>query len=401
MNTHKFSKIIVAILFFFSFASLFGQSKFKVTLDAGHGDHDYGAIYHGHIEKNITLAITLKVGKLLEKNSSIEVIYTRKTDQFIDLVERANIANRADSHIFVSIHCNANKNESADGSETYVMGLSKNASNLEAAKRENAVITLEKDYKQKYEGYDPKSPESIASVTMIGEEYLSNSISLAGRIQNHFIDDLNKKSRGVKQAPYMVLHKAYMPRVLIETGFISNPTEGAKLDSEEGQQEIAQAIADAIISYKKEYFGTTASDDTEKPSQKIEKPLKTSDSIVAPKPTAKTPEKKPEVKRPEVKRPETKPEVKTEVVTTTASSFKVQLLASGKKIELVPSNFNGLSNISASTEGTLYKYMYGDTSNYEEAKRLLVEAKAKGYSSAFLIALKNGKKVSIQEALKQ
>jgi len=392
MNTHKSSKIIIAISFFFSVASLFGQSKFKVTLDAGHGDHDYGAIYHGHIEKNITLAITLKVGKLLEKNSGIEVIYTRKTDQFIDLVERANIANRADSHIFVSIHCNANKNESADGSETYVMGLSKNASNLEAAKRENAVITLEKDYKQKYEGYDPKSPESIASMTMIGEEYLSNSISLAGRIQNHFIDDLDKKSRGVKQAPYMVLHKAYMPRVLIETGFISNPTEGAKLDSEEGQQEIAQAIADAIISYKKEYFGTTASDDAEKPSQKIEKPTKTSDSIVAPKPTVKAPEKKPEVK---------KPEIKSEVVTTTASSFKVQLLASGKKIELVPSNFNGLSNISVSSEGTLYKYMYGDTSNYEEAKRLLVEAKTKGYSSAFLIALKNGKKVSVQEALKQ
>jgi len=392
MNTYKFSKILFAISFFFTVASSFGQSKFKVALDAGHGDHDYGAIYHGHIEKNITLAITLKVGKILEKNSSIEVIYTRKSDQFIDLVERANIANRADANIFVSIHCNANKNESADGSETYVMGMSKNASNLEAAKRENAVITLEKDYKQKYEGFDPKSPESFAGMIMAQELYLDQSIALAGKVQNHFIDDLDLKSRGVKQAPYMVLHKAYMPRVLIETGFISNPKEGAKLDSEEGQQEIAQAIADAIISYKKEYFGTSAGDDIERPSQKIEKPLKSADSIVSPKPTVKTPEKKPEVK---------KPEAKPEVVATTATSFKVQLSASGKKLELVPSNFNGLSNISMSSEGTLYKYMYGDTSNYDEAKRLLAEARAKGYSSAFLIAFKNGKKVSVQEALKQ
>ena len=398
MNTYKFSKILFAISFFFTVASSFGQSKFKVALDAGHGDHDYGAIYHGHIEKNITLAITLKVGKILEKNSGIEVVYTRKTDQFIDLVERANIANRADAHIFVSIHCNANKNESADGSETYVMGMSKNASNLEAAKRENAVITLEKDYKQKYEGFDPKSPESFAGMIMAQELYLDQSIALAGKVQNHFIDDLDKKSRGVKQAPYMVLHKAYMPRVLIETGFISNPTEGAKLDSEEGQQEIAQAIADAIISYKKEYFGTSVGDEMEKPSQKIEKekPIKPSDTVVSQKPVVKTPDKKPEIKK-----PETKPEIKPEVVTTTATSFKVQLSASGKKIELVPSNFKGLSNISVASEGNLYKYMYGDTSNYDEAKRLLSEAKAKGYSSAFLIAFKNGKKVSVQEALKQ
>ena len=394
MNTYKYSKVLLTLSFFFIIAQSFGQSKFKVTLDAGHGDHDYGAVYHGHIEKNITLAVVLKVGKILERNSAIEVIYTRKTDQFIDLVERANIANRADANIFVSIHCNANANNAADGSETYVMGMSKNASNLEAAKRENSVITLEKDYKLKYEGYDPKSPESLIGLTITQEEFLDNSIALAGKIQNYFIDDLGKKSRGVKQAPYMVLHKAYMPRVLIEMGFISNPVEGAKLDSEDGQQEIAESIANAIISYKKEYYGSSDSDTMIKPSQKIE-PVKTVDTIV----------KKPMVKTPEVKKPETKteikPVIKTEVVSSDAASFKVQLSASGKKLELVPSNFNGLSNISIASEGNLYKYMYGETSNYEEAKRLLSEAKTKGYSSAFLIAFKNGKKVSVQEALKQ
>ncbi len=394
MKVIKQIKVItIATFAILLFSNTAHSQKFKVTLDAGHGDHDYGAVHHGHIEKNIALAVVLKVGKLLEKSSGIDVIYTRKGDQFIDLVERANIANRADADIFVSIHCNANANNAADGCETYVMGMSKNASNLEAAKRENAVVTLEKDYKQKYEGFDPKSPESFAGMIMAQELYLDQSIALAGKVQGQFIE-LGKKSRGVKQAPYMVLHKAYMPRVLIEMGFISNQAEGAKLDSEDGQQEIAESIANAIISYKKEYFGANDNDNAIKPSQQIE-PVKTGDTIVK-KPTVKTPE----VKKPEPK-PVTKPETTPEAVTSGVASFKIQLSASGKKLDLVPSNFNGLSNISMSSEGNLYKYMYGNTTNYEEAKRLLSEAKAKGFTSAFLIAFKNGKKVSVQEALKQ
>jgi N-acetylmuramoyl-L-alanine amidase len=271
-------KIVLAFLLAIVSLTSYSQSgKFKVTLDAGHGAHDFGAVYSGRVEKNIALAVVLKVGKLLEANPKMDVIYTRKTDVFIDLIERANIANRADANIFVSIHCNANKNTAADGTETYVMGMNKIASNLEAAKKENAVITLEKDYKQKYEGFDPNSPETMIGMTLMQEEYLDNSISLASKIEDAF-GSLGKKLRhgGVKQAPFMVLHKAYMPRVLVEMGFISNPTEGDLLNSEAGQDEIAKAIADAIVSYKNEYFGNEEAENADgKPSQKnTEKPIK-------------------------------------------------------------------------------------------------------------------------------
>jgi N-acetylmuramoyl-L-alanine amidase len=363
----------------------YGQSNlFKVTLDAGHGGHDFGATYSGHVEKKINLALVLKVGKLLEQNPKIDVIYTRKTDVFIDLIERANIANRADSNIFVSIHCNANKNTAAYGTETYVMGMSKVASNLEAAKKENSVITLEKDYKHKYEGFDPNSPETMIGMTLMAEEYLENSISLASKIEDGFAD-LGKKVRdeGVKQAPFMVLHKAYMPRVLIETGFVSNPTEGADLDSEDGQNEIARAIANAIVSYKKEYFGSDNSDNIiEKPSQRIiEKPAKDTTSPAKPNQSS-------EVTTPAIQQ------------NSGGTIFKVQLSASTKKLELNPSNFKGLKNISMAYEGKYYKYMYGQTTDYEEAKKLLQEAKSKGYDSAYLIAFKNGEKISVQDAIK-
>nr|WP_315146885.1 N-acetylmuramoyl-L-alanine amidase [uncultured Flavobacterium sp.] len=378
MNILKKFKLQFAFLFVLLSVFTYGQSTvFRVALDAGHGAHDFGANYSGRIEKNINLALVLKVGKLLEQNPKIDVIYTRKTDVFIDLIERANIANRADANIFVSIHCNANKNTAASGTETYVMGMSKVASNLEAAKKENSVITLEKDYKQKYEGFDPNSPETMIGMTLMQEEYLDNSISLASKIEDRFAD-LGRDVRhgGVKQAPFMVLHKAYMPRVLIETGFISNTNEGNFLNSEEGQNDMARAIADAIISYKREYFGTDATDNvSERASQKdIEKPVKDTSAITA----------------------------KKTVVTKdpAAPIFKVQLSSSKKKVELIPSNFKGLNGITVAVDGKYNKYMYGETSNYNDAKKLLEEAKSKGYDSAYLIAFKNGVMISVQDAIK-
>lgn len=253
---NKYNCLIIILLCAFS-VPIFAQSaKFKVVLDAGHGGNDFGATYHGLAEKTIALSVTKKVGALLSKNPNIEVIYTRDTDVFVELNKRAEIANNNKASIFVSIHCNANKNTSAEGYETYVMGMHRNASNLEVAKAENDVVTMEKDYKLKYNDYDPKSPESAIGISLMQEEYMANSISLASRVQDGMVTNFARKDRRVKQAGFLVLRQIYMPRILIEMGFISNLREGNYMNSETGQEEISQGIANAIISYKNEYYGS-------------------------------------------------------------------------------------------------------------------------------------------------
>ena len=388
MNFSYRVKAVFLLVFLTVTQLIYSQnSKFTVTLDAGHGAHDYGAVYSGRIEKNIALAVVLKVGAILEKTRKIDVIYTRKTDVFIDLIERANIANRAKSDIFVSIHCNANKNTAADGTETYVMGLNKLASNLEVAKKENSVITKEKDYKQKYDGFDPNSPESLLGLTLMQEEFLDNSIFLASKIEEQF-GKLGKKLRqgGVKQAPFMVLHKAYMPRVLVEMGFISNPVEGDILNSEEGQDEIADAIANAIISYRNENFGDGNLPIKElKPSKRVVvKQVK--DTITKPTTVEKTTE---------AKQDELKKEDKSNGII-----YKVQIGTSPKKVALESKNFKGLEPISMNELNKSFVYLYGETTDMQEAKQFLATAKSKGYTTAFIVPFKNGQKISLQEALK-
>ena len=371
MNTLYKLKITFLLLFLVSFCSLSAQ-KFKVTLDAGHGDQDHGAAYHGYTEKDINLAIVLKIGKLLESKSGISVNYTRKTDVFIGLVERADIANRIDANIFVSIHCNANRNLAAFGSETFVMGLGKSKSNLEAAKRENSVITLEKDYQKKYQGYDVNNPETMIGLTLMQEEFESNSIALAGKIQDKFKNTLNVKSRGVSQAPYMVLHKAYMPRVLVETGFISNEEDGARLNSEQGQDDIAESVVAAILEYKKDYFDSDSND--VEPEQPVKRVI----------------ENTAEPKKIESIKPN-----------NFGTIFKVQISVSSKKIATNSSNFKGLKNVESAKENRNYKYTFGETSDYQTAKENLKTAKEKGFKTAFLIAFKNGKSVDVNLAINQ
>ncbi|WP_165929422.1 N-acetylmuramoyl-L-alanine amidase family protein [Flavobacterium rhamnosiphilum] len=374
---------IFAIFLFFCF-NAFSQSnqKFTVILDAGHGGKDPGNSYHGFVEKEIALKTTLKLEKYLKKDNDIQVVHTRKTDVFIELKDRPKKANSIDANLFVSVHCNSVKNPVPFGTETFVMGLARSKGNLEIAKQENSVILLEKDYKQTYKGFDPKNPETLIGLKILQEDYLDRSINLASKIENNFKNKLHRKSRGIKQTPLWVLDAAYMPSVLIELGFLSNSEEGLYLNSEEGQNNMAEAIASAIIAYKKEYFGTQSNENYEElPSKKVVENER--------KDTSKSTKSKRIIEKQE---PKTQ---NSDVV------FKVQFAAGNKNIKLNSSNFKGLKNVSVTkSNGSLYKYAYGLTSDYNIAKQDLKVVKSKGYASAYIIAIKDGKNISIQEALK-
>ncbi|MGB1307717.1 MAG: N-acetylmuramoyl-L-alanine amidase family protein [Oceanihabitans sp.] len=355
---------ITCILFFGNNLKSFAQQndKFVVVLDAGHGGHDSGNRGNGYYEKSIALKIVLGVGAELAKNPDIKVIYTRKTDVFIKLRDRAAIANNADADLFVSVHCNAFKNQ-AHGTETFVLGLHANERNFEVAKKENEVIYLEDNYDKHYEGFDPNSPESLIGLTLIQEEYLDQSIQLAQLVENSFKNKLKRKSRGVKQAGFWVLHNTYMPSVLIETGFLTYKNEGAYLNSKKGQKGMSTAIKNAILDYKKAL------------DQNVGDIVFTEDEQITIDPTL----------------PE---EIYNNIV------FKVQIAASSRKLEPKPYNFKGLKDVSRNKEAKLFKYFYGYTSNYTIAKQLQSHAKNKGYKSCFIVAFKDGKKISLEKALK-
>ena len=371
MKTKQFTLFfcLTLLLTFWPKDVLFAQgtsNKFIVVLDAGHGGHDPGNLGNGYKEKNIALNIVLEVGRELDKNPDIKVIYTRKTDVFLKLHERAAIANKADADLFVSIHCNSFTNN-AHGTETFVLGLHANERNFNVAKKENEVIFLEDDYEKHYEGFDPNSPESMIGLTLMQEEFLDQSIQLAGLVENNFTKKLKRNSRGVKQAGFWVLHNTYMPSVLIETGFLTYKPEGSYLNSNKGQSQMATAIKDAILDYKysldQNIGDIVLNSDTD------------NDRIIQ-------------------AMGNDEPQVYKNI------TFKVQIAASSRKIEPKSYNFKGLDNISREQFDALYKYYYGSTSDYNEIKQLQIKAKAKGYDSCFIVAYKDGELISMDEALK-
>ncbi len=387
MNLSKSKFLLIGIFLFTSFFSYAqSNSKFKVVLDAGHGGKDFGTSHNGNVEKRIVLSVVLKVGEILEKQPDIDVIYTRKTDVFVEVKERSVIANKENGNVFISVHCNGVNSNDASGTETYVMGLSKNKSNLEVAKKENAAITLEDDYKNKYAGFDPNSPESLIGLTLMQEDYVGQSIDLASKVQDGFTNELKRKSRGVKQGPFWVLHGAFMPSILIELGFVSNKEEGEYLNSERGQRELAESIAKGILNYKKDFY--SASKGNTAPAVKDNKTVKNNPNPVQ------------EVKTTVVPNKEEVEKVESKVVTAKDVVFRIQISASSKVLDLKPSNFNGLSSIFMIKENNLNKYYYSETSDYNEAQKRLGEAKLKGYTSSFIVAFKKGKKISVAEALK-
>ena len=245
-----------ALLVFGSF-NVFNTYKYrvkKIVVDAGHGGKNWGTTGRLSKEKHIALAISKKLGTILsEKMGGVEIILTRNNDTFIGLDERAEIANKNNADLFVSIHCNSSGSKRVQyvrGTETWVMGMNKIASNLDVAKRENSVILLEENYEEKYEGYDPDSPASNILFSLYQDAYLENSLRLAEKIEYQFKNRVGKNSRGVKQGPFLVLHKSYMPSVLVEVGFLTNPQEEKELNDDLKQTYIASAIYRAIRDYK-------------------------------------------------------------------------------------------------------------------------------------------------------
>ena len=340
------------------------NKTFVVVLDAGHGGKDSGNRGNGYYEKKIALNIALKVGAQLEKIPDIKVIYTRKKDVFVDLIERANIANKADADLFVSIHCDAFTSSKAFGAGTFVLGLHENERNFKVAQKENSVIFLEENYEQKYDGFNPNDPQSVISLILMQETYLDQSINAASTIQKSFVNNLKRKDRSVKQAGFVVLKYTYMPSVLVEAGFLTNKKEGAYLNSKQGQEQMSSAIAKAIVNYKNKLEATYLNNE-----------------IFSTQETIKTVEKSIKLDKDDI-------------------FFRVQISASKKSVALKKYNFKGLDPIFKEKDGLIYRYFYGKTSSYQEAKKLKRKARKNGYKSAFIVAFSNNKKVPLNSVIK-
>ena len=248
------------------------NDKFIVVLDAGHGGNDPGNIGNGYREKNIALKVVQEIQAELQKVDGIKVILTRDKDILINLWKRGEIANKAKANLFVSIHCDSHTSN-AYGAGTFVLGLHANKRNFEVAKRENAVISLEENFKERYEGFDPNSEESVLGLTLLQEENLDKSFSLAADIQQNFSQSLKRKNRGVKQAGFVVLHQTYMPSVLIELGFLTNKNEGKFLNSKIGQQKMAKEIARSIKKYYHQLKANTVALTIEKSTPQLKKDI--------------------------------------------------------------------------------------------------------------------------------
>lgn len=362
--THEFTPkrlmtgFLVVTLVFFQVVVNAQQSKFKtVVIDAGHGGHDDGCSGAGSKEKTIALSIALKLGKMIEtKNKDVTVHYTRKTDKFVTLDNRAKLANDKNADLFICIHANANSKSSPSGSETYVLGLHRTEDQKEIANRENAVIELEENHQSKYQQI---TPELLIARTMQLSAYLNQSISFAGEIQKEF-KKIGRKDRGVKQAGFVVLYKTTMPSVLIETGFLSNAEENAFLKKSENQAKMAKAIYNAFVTYKGKR-----------------------DKIYG-----------------EINKASSTPEPKEVSTQSGIPVFKIQLASSTNRIEPQPYNFKGLKDVEIKQDGKYYRYYYGANNSYTEIKKSLEYAKGKGYKDAFLLAFVDEKRVDLQEAIK-
>jgi len=334
-------------------------SKIKtVVIDAGHGGKDPGALGKHSREKDIALAVALKTGSYIEKYlPDVKVIYTRKDDRFVELYKRAEIANKNNADFFISIHCNSNRSSQPYGAESYVMGLHKSKANLDVAMTENAAIMFENNANETYGGFNAGSAESYIQFSLFQDEYLDQSLELANDIQEQFRDRVKRKDRGVHQAGFLVLWRTAMPGVLVELGYLSNPTEEKYLMSEEGQVYLASAIYRAFKKYKQDF---------EKENTVV-------------------------VKKSPVR-------ADTVIVEEKGLNYRVQIYTSPKKISLSDKRFSKVTDVKVYKQNGLYKYTSGSFKIFKSANQQMKKIRKSGYSDAFVVAFNGSKRISIKEA---
>ena len=395
-RTFLYINLVIA-LFFVLPVSQAKEKTFTVVIDAGHGGKDPGARGSSINEKAINLAVALRLGSLIsEKHDDVKVIYTRKTDVFIELDERANIANRNKADLFISIHTNAVKRgSSVSGTETYTLGLARTDENLEVAMRENSAILLEDNYLQKYEGFDPTSSESYIIFEFMQNKHMEQSISLASEVQKCFAS-AKRNNRGVRQAGFLVLRKTSMPSILVELGYISNPAEERFMRTKEGQNKLA-TIYNAFTKYKWEYDrkrGALAGNASAAPI------LEVVDNIDDNQPISAPPGSEEYIRQKNKMEESNQSRVSKSAVSAKQAGrvkkgqtiYKIQILTSDKKLSSGSKLFKGYKNVDYFIEKGIYKYTYGETTSFDSIRKLRRRV-AKDFKDAFIVAFKDGKKV--------
>lgn len=347
------------------------ERDYIVVIDAGHGGKDPGAVGKKAKEKNINLNVALALGQLIEKNmKDTKVMYTRKTDVFVSLDRRARIANEAKADLFISIHTNAlPKGRIARGTETYTLGMARADENLEVAKRENSVILVEDDYKERYAGFNPKSSESYIMFEFMQDKYMEQSVSLAKGIQGQFKSYARRVDKGVHQAGFLVLRATSMPSVLVELGYISTPDEETYLSSKKGVDALSQSIYNAFAEYKKKQCVSPAKEQMKKKEKSNER--NGEKNVV-----------------------ESKKEKKSN-----APVFKLQILTSSTELSSENSKLKGVE-VGFYKENGLYKYTTGSTEDYNEILRIKKRLETK-FKGVFVVAFRNGEKMNLQEAIRE
>ena len=409
--------LIWALMCMLVMTAFAANKRFTLVIDPGHGGHDAGALGAISKEKNINLAVALRFGKYVEQNlPEVRVIYTRKTDVFIPLSERANIANRANADLFISVHTNAlPAGKVARGFETYTLGMHRAKDNLDVAMRENSVISMEKDYQQRYQGFDPRSSESYIIFEFIQGKNMERSVELARMIQRGVCDGANRPDKGVHQAGFLVLRETSMPGCLIELGFITTPDEERLLNNDSRVDDIARGIYEAFAKYKNKYDRSVSVPYRAKDSEEVNIPKIVPDQEPVPKTRVVTRGKQPkreeatpeqpkrEVKKQEpkkdVKKQEPKKEVKKAEVAD-APVFKLQIFVGSRNLRKGDAHFKGETDYDSFQEGNLVKYTLGASTNYNEIYRLRKE-KLEKFPEAFIIAFKNGQKYDVNQAIRE